>query len=143
MARRGYLLPLAYVDNAADAIVRALNTDAARGRAYTIVDVHAPQAAYARLYRQVQGGNWMPFYLPLGLLRAGVSGVERLARLAGRRAPISRHQVDRTLRSATFTSRRAQQELGWSPRVALDEALRRSFAAPRAEPPAPPASKPA
>ena len=144
MARRGYLLPLAYVDNVADAIVRALHSDAARGRAYTIVDVHAPQDAYARLYRQVQGGNWMPFYLPLGLLRAGVSGVERLARLAGRRAPISRHQVDRTLRSATFTTRRAQQELGWSPRVPLDEALRRSFAAARrTEPPATPASTPA
>ncbi|HSQ00944.1 MAG TPA: NAD-dependent epimerase/dehydratase family protein [Candidatus Dormibacteraeota bacterium] len=129
MARRGYLLPLAYVDNVADAIALAVTSPAAEGRAYTIVDVHAPQADYARLYRQVQGANWVPFYLPLGLLRAGVSGVETLARLAGRRAPISRHQVDRTLRSATFTTRRAHEELGWHPRIALDEALRRSFAA--------------
>jgi nucleoside-diphosphate-sugar epimerase len=130
MARRGYLLPLAYVENVADAIALAVTSPAAAGRAYTIVDVHAPQADYARLYRQVQGANWFPVYLPLGIVRAGVSGVEKLARLAGRRAPISRHQVDRTLRSATFSTRRAREELGWQPRIALDEALRRSFAAP-------------
>jgi nucleoside-diphosphate-sugar epimerase len=131
LARRGYLLPLAYVENVADAIALALARDAARGRAYTIVDVHAPQAAYARLYRQMQGGNWVPIYLPLGLVRGGVSAIETLARLVGRRAPISRHQVERTLRSATFSTRRAREELGWQPRIALDEALRRSFTAPR------------
>jgi nucleoside-diphosphate-sugar epimerase len=130
MAHRDYLLPLAYVDNVADAIALAVRSDAARGRAYTVVDVHAPQAAYARLYRQVQGGNWIPIYVPLRLLRLGVSGVEALARLAGRRAPITRHQVERTLRSATFSTRRALDELGWQPRIVLDEALRRSFAAP-------------
>lgn len=132
MARRGYLLPLAYVENVADAIALAVTHPAAVGRAYTIVDFHAPQAEYARLYRQMQGANWFPLYLPLGVVRAGVSGVETLAKLAGRRAPISRHQVDRTLRSATFSTRRARQELGWQPRVPLDEALRRSFAPPPA-----------
>ena len=137
LARRGYLLPLAYVDNVADAIALALTSDTARGRAYTVVDVHAPQAAYARLYRQMQGGNWFPVYLPLGLVRRAVSAVEGLMRLVGRRAPISRHQVERTVRSARFDTRRARLELGWRPRVALDEALRRSFAAPsRTEAPA-------
>lgn len=134
LAKRGYLLPLAYVDNVADAIALALRCDAARGRAYTIVDVHAPQAGYARLYRQVAGANWTPVHVPLAPLRAAIAGVEALAKLAGRKPPISRHQVERTLLSATFTTRRAQDELGWRPRVALDEALRRSLA-----PAAPPA----
>jgi nucleoside-diphosphate-sugar epimerase len=40
--------------------------------------------------------------------------------------------VERTLRSATFVTRRAHDELGWQPRVPLDEALRRTFAARRA-----------
>lgn len=136
LAKRGYLLPLAYVDNVADAIALALTRDAARGRAYTIVDVHAPQDGYARLYRQVAGANWTPLYVPLAPLRAAIAGVEAMAKLAGRKPPISRHQVERTLLSATFTTRRAQDELGWRPRVALDEALRRSLAAP----PAPPAA---
>jgi nucleoside-diphosphate-sugar epimerase len=60
-----------------------------------------------------------------------VSGAERVAGLLGRRSPITRHQVERTLRSATFVTRRAHDELGWQPRVPIDEALRRCFAAGR------------
>ena len=129
LASPDYLLPLAYVDNVADAIVLAARTPAARGRAYTIVDVHARQADYARLYRQCAGASWTPVYAPLGLVRAAASAAERAAGLLGRRSPITRHQVERTLRSATFVTRRAHDELGWQPRVPLDEALRRSFAA--------------
>jgi 2-alkyl-3-oxoalkanoate reductase len=129
LASPDYLLPLAYVDNVADAIVLAARTPVARGRAYTIVDVHARQADYARLYRQAAGARWHTVYAPLGLLRAAVSGAERAAGLLGRRSPITRHQVERTLRSATFTTRRAHDELGWQPRVPIDEALRRTFAA--------------
>ncbi|MFN8644893.1 MAG: NAD-dependent epimerase/dehydratase family protein [Candidatus Binatia bacterium] len=132
MAKRSYRLPLAYVDNVADAIALALRCGAARGRAYTVVDFNAPQAAYARLYRQIQGGNWIPIYLPLWLVRRGASAAETLLRLVGRRSPITRHQVERTVRSAAFSTRRAREELDWRPRVALDEALRRSFASPAA-----------
>ncbi len=127
-----YLLPLAYVDNVADAIALAAGAPAARGRAYTIVDVHARQAEYARLYRQASGERWLPVYAPVGLLRGAASAAERVAGLLGRRPPITRHQVERTLRSATFVTRRAHDELGWYPRVPIDEALRRTFAARRA-----------
>lgn len=146
LASPDYLLPLAYVDNVADAIVLAARTPAARGRAYTIVDVHARQADYARLYRQAAGARWHPVYAPLALLRAAVSGAERAAGMLGRRSPITRHQVERTLRSATFTTHRAHDELGWQPRVPIDEALRRTFAARRplaAEDAATPAHSPA
>ena len=142
LASPDYLLPLAYVDNVADAIVLAARTPAARGRAYTIVDVHARQAEYTRLYRQAAGASWHPVYAPLTLLRAAVSAAERAAGMLGRRSPITRHQVERTLRSATFTTRRAHDELGWQPRVSIDEALRRSFA-PRRPPAADDAATPA
>jgi nucleoside-diphosphate-sugar epimerase len=134
-ASPGYLLPLAYIDNVADAIVLAVRSPAAAGRAYTIVDVHARQADYARLYREIGAQRWLPVYAPRPVLRLAASAAEGLARIIGRRAPITRHQVDRTLRSATFTTQRAHDELGWSPRVPLDEALRRTFAA-RGGPPA-------
>ncbi|MGH7787922.1 MAG: hypothetical protein ACRERC_13690, partial [Candidatus Binatia bacterium] len=130
LASPNYLLPLAYVDNVADAIVLAARRPEARGRAYTIVDVHARQGDYARLYRQTSGASWHPVYVPLGLLRLAVSAAEMAAGRLGRRSPITRHQVERTLRSATFVTRRAHDELGWQPRVPIDEALRRSFAAP-------------
>jgi nucleoside-diphosphate-sugar epimerase len=129
LASPNYLLPLAYVDNVADAIVAAARSPVADGRAYTIVDVHARQADYARLYREIGAQRWLPVYAPRPVLRLAASGAERLARALGRRAPITRHQVDRTLRSATFITQRAHDELGWYPRVPLDEALRRTFAA--------------
>ncbi len=132
LASRGYLLPLAYVDNVADALVLAARTPAARGRTYTIVDLHARQAEYTALYRAASGATWRPVYVPLLLVRTAVRGAEVLARATGRRSPITRHQVERTLRSATFMTRRAQDELGWVPRVSVGEALRRSFAAGRA-----------
>jgi nucleoside-diphosphate-sugar epimerase len=131
-ASRDYVLPLAYVENVADAIALALHAPAAAGRAYTIVDVHARQADYARLYRAVSGQRWVAVYVPPVLLRWAASAAEAAAGVAGRRSPVTRHQVDRTLRSATFRTERAHEELGWSPRVPLETALRRTFAAPSA-----------
>jgi nucleoside-diphosphate-sugar epimerase len=127
LASPDYLLPLAYVDNVADAIALAARAEPARGRAYTIVDVHARQAEYAQLFRRLSGGRWRAVHAPLGVLRAGASAAERAAGLLGRRSPISRHQVERTLRSARFDTQRAHDELGWQPRVPLEEALRRTF----------------
>lgn len=126
-----YLLPLAYVDNVADAIVLAARTAGAVGRAYTIVDVHVRQADYTRLYRQACNGRWVAVYAPAVLLRAAASATERTVRVLGRLPPITRHQVERTLRSATFDTHRAHDELGWQPRVPLEEALHRAFAARR------------
>jgi nucleoside-diphosphate-sugar epimerase len=131
LASPDYLLPLAYVENVADAIVLAAQTAGAIGRAYTIVDVHARQADYARLYKQQSGATWTPVYVPLAALRLAASAAERSFGMLGRRSPLTRHQVERTLRSATFVTRRAHDELGWQPRVPLEEALRRSFAARR------------
>src|SRR5690606_11023193 len=55
LASPEYLLPLAFVDNVADGIVAVLHSEAARGRAFTLLDIHAPQVEYAKLYRQVSG----------------------------------------------------------------------------------------
>lgn len=129
LTRPDYLLPLAYVENVADAIALAVQSEAAAGHAYTIVDVHARQADYVRLYHRLGRVRGRPVYVPVGLLRATAAILERGARALRRRPPITLHQVDRTLFSATFSSRRAREQLGWEPRVPLEEALRRTFAA--------------
>jgi 2-alkyl-3-oxoalkanoate reductase len=138
LARPGYLLPLSYVENVVDAMVLAAREDAAIGRAYTVVDEHVRQLEYCRLYRRVSGQRWMAVYPPVGLILMAAGGVERVAKLARIRPPVSRHQVERTVRSATFSTERIVRELGWRPRVSLDEALRRSFSPPERIPAAAP-----
>lgn len=128
LAGRGYRLPLAYVDNVADALLLAAKVERAKGRTYTIVDAQPRQDEYAQLYRRVSGEGWTPIYPPLALVRGGVTVLEAACRLARRRSPITRHQVERTVRSAVFDVRRAADELGWEPAVPVEEALRRTFA---------------
>ena len=131
---RDYLLPLAYVDNVADAIVlAAARGRAPRGRAYTIVDVHARQADYARLYRQVSGGalgaDLRPARRWCAPRRARRSAPPRLL---GRRAadhppPGRAHGAQRDVR---HPPRRTTSSVG-SRAYRVEEALRRSFAARR------------
>ncbi len=130
-ASRHYQMPLAYVDNVVDALSLAMDAEGACGRAYTVVDTHVDQAAYVRLYRRASGARWISVYVPVGALRLGATVGERAARLLGAGPPVTRHQVERTLRSATFVTTRAERELGWRPRVSLEEALARTFAAAR------------
>jgi 2-alkyl-3-oxoalkanoate reductase len=131
LASPDYLLPMSFVDNVADGLVLASRRPEAIGRIYTLVDEHVRQADYARMFRQASGESWRPVYVPPAVIRSAVSLVERAARAAGKRSPVSRHQVERTLRSARFDGSRVRAELDWQPRVPIFEGLRRSFAASR------------
>ena len=133
LASPDYLMPMAYVDNVADALVLASQTEAARGRAYTIVDEHVRQADYASMFRQTSGQNWRPIFVPGTLLRGAASLVEVVSRASGRTSPVTRHQVDRTLRSARFDGSRVRAELQWHPRVTVFEGLRRAFGSQRSK----------
>lgn len=123
LARRSYRLPLAYIENVVDALLLAAEAEAAVGRTYNLVDVHVRQDEYVRLYRRVSGQRWVPLFPPLGPVLAVAAVAERLASMVGRPSPLSRHQVERTIWSATFDTSRARAELGWHPRVGLEEAL--------------------
>ena len=127
LASRGYLMPMAFVDNVADGLVAASRAPQAIGRIYTLVDEHVPQVEYVDMVRRASGESFRVIFIPPGLVRVGVSAVESLARLAGRKSPITRHQVERTLRSATFDATRLRSELNWSPPVSLAQALERCF----------------
>lgn len=127
LARPSYRLPLAYVENVADALWLAARTPSAQGRAYSIVDVHAQQGDYLRLVREITGQRFFPIFVPVTAVMLAVSAAEAVAKKLKRRSPISTHQVQRTVWSAEFDVRRAEAELGWTPRVSLPEALRRSF----------------
>jgi len=124
-----YLLPLAHVDNVADAIALALTQPLARGRAYTIVDPQIPLSDYLSIYRSTARAGWRPLYVPTGLLMPAASLGAALFRLIGRRSPVTPHQIRRATWSARFDCSRARSELGWKPHVSLAEGLRQSVGA--------------
>ncbi len=121
-----YLLPLTYGEHAADALVRALRSPHAVGKAFTVVDPQVPLKRYLRLYRQAYRCRWIPVFIRGPWLAGPLSALERVSRAAGWRVPVRAHQVLRATRNARYDCRRAQELLGWSAQVPLHEALRRS-----------------
>jgi nucleoside-diphosphate-sugar epimerase len=128
-ARKGYLLPLAHVDNVAEAIFLAAASAQAVGRSYTLVDHPVRQEDYVSLYRNITGAGWRPIYFPVRWAVTAAGIAEAVARPLGIRPPIGRHQVERTVRSANFPSVRAEKELAWRPAISLADGLRSSLAA--------------
>jgi nucleoside-diphosphate-sugar epimerase len=127
LARRGYPLPLSYVDNVADAAVLALRCKAAIGQAFTIVDDNVRQADYASMYRSLAHEAWRPVYLPVKLVALAAKVAERGLGLARRRSPVTYHQVKRATDGAIFDSTRAHEILGWQPKVGVREGLEAAF----------------
>jgi len=127
LARPGYILPLAYVDNVADAVALALRCEAAVGQAFTIVDENVRQAEYVEQYRTACAEGWRALWVPVGAVAVAALVAERTFRLLRRRPPVTYHQVRRATWSATYDCTRARRVLGWQPAVSVAEGLRRTF----------------
>jgi nucleoside-diphosphate-sugar epimerase len=128
----GAKFPLTYVENCADAIVRALDAPVASGSVYNIVDDDLPSyAAYHRLGRRAGAVDVGPaLYVPwfaVALLGGVVWMINRLAFGARARVPefldVRRQRV--RWRPMRYGNRAAKQELGWRPKVPLKAAIAR------------------
>ncbi len=127
----GTMLPV-YIDDLVDSLVAAA-VSGERGRAYTAWDgVPVSFHDYFTRIAEIAGGP-APRRLPRPLLDLAGVALERWARARGTSPAF-------TSRSATFVDRRgtvsidrARAELGWEPRVGLDEGLRRCARWARAE----------
>jgi nucleoside-diphosphate-sugar epimerase len=112
-----------FVDNLVDAIVRSLRT-ASTGRAFNVTDDATTSFAtyFQRLALLV--GTPLPRAVPGSGLRLAIAGLERGARLFGRRPPASAAAIDFIRRPHPYSVARARRELGYAPRVGLDQGLR-------------------
>jgi len=128
LARPDYCLPMTHADNVADAVLLAVQTDAAVGQAFTVVDENVRQADYALQYRAAAGEVWRPVFLPVTAVAWGARAVEYGCRALRRRPPVTYHQVQRATRSAYYDCARAATVLGWRPRISVAEGLRDVFA---------------
>jgi nucleoside-diphosphate-sugar epimerase len=120
----GTMLP-AYIDDLVGSIVLALRRGVP-GHAYTVWD---GEPVSFRLYFTKLAeliGAKPPRRLPRPLLAAVAGGAELIARARRRPPAFGRHGITLVDRRGTASNRLAREELGWKPKVNLDEGLRRS-----------------
>jgi nucleoside-diphosphate-sugar epimerase len=128
----GIMLPV-YIDDLVEAIVLGLRRGEP-GEAYTVWDdsVSLTFEEYFNRYARMAGRGGAR-RVPRPVMRATGIAMEAAARLRGRPPQFTRHAVTLVDRRGRVSARRAREELGWEPRVDLDEGLRRTEEWGRAE----------
>lgn len=126
-----YLLPLTYIENAADAVVLAGITEGIDGSIFNVIDdPNLTQGEYFRTLSQVRSRPLRVIYVPVALLAPAVKTVDKLHRLVRRRPWSVAYQLLRSERSTRYAIDEATSRLGWKPRVGLREALEESLRKP-------------
>ncbi|MFM7143594.1 MAG: NAD-dependent epimerase/dehydratase family protein [Alphaproteobacteria bacterium] len=116
------LLPLTHVDNAADAIVLAAERGKP-GASYNVVDGVFEQGRYLDLLRRSGAARFEPVYVRPAWFEPVALACEVATRATGRALPLSRYKLKRATESLRYDTRRAHEELGWQPRVGLEEGI--------------------
>jgi len=117
------VLPLVYVEDVVDAILLA----AKRGTGlYHIVDTS--KITQAQLTRRVAGENAKIVTIPFPLVYAIGLSVELLGKFLKRSVPLTRYRLQSALAPIEFDCTAAAKELGWKPRVGIEEGLKRTLA---------------
>jgi nucleoside-diphosphate-sugar epimerase len=126
----GNFVDLTYVENAAQAIALALRCDHAVGRTFTITNGE-PVQLWDVLRRVLTAlglpppGPRLPLFVALLLARLE----ERAAARAGRKPALTRSTVLLLARTQTYDISAARRDLGYRPRVPLEEGITRTLAA--------------
>lgn len=115
----------AYAPNLAQGLVRCAEVQRAAGEAYVIADNETPS------WRELMDGLFEGLDLPpprasvpLGLALAAATAAEAWAAVSRKEPLINRYRVSLAGRDCVFTSRKARDQLGWSPGVPLQQALK-------------------
>ncbi|RMD83189.1 MAG: NAD-dependent epimerase/dehydratase family protein [Candidatus Dadabacteria bacterium] len=127
VGKPSYPAPIAYVENAADAVVAAGTVPGIEGRAFNIVD--DPDLTHAAYFRAMKGLDGCPsivVHLPVGLFLPAVIAADAVHRVLRRRPWAVAYQLRRSGRNARYVTDAARQALGWTPRVSVPEAIRRT-----------------
>jgi nucleoside-diphosphate-sugar epimerase len=120
-------LPVVYAGNVAQGILAALTTPVAAGRVYNLAsDFAITQREFFRLIAEELGARPIMPPLPYAVAAGGAWLAEWIGELRNRRPVVSRRHVAFMGRGNPFVSQRAQEELGWQPRVRHEEGIRRA-----------------
>lgn len=123
-----------YIDNLVDAFMLAEQPDLGLGQAYLIADEHHVEIEdlVRRVARAMGTKVKIPHYPIWPLVVAG-HVVEKACKPFGISPPIFPRRVDWFRLDRAFDVGKAKRELGYNPKIGLDEGLRRAYAWYRAE----------
>jgi nucleoside-diphosphate-sugar epimerase len=122
---------LVYVSDLVDGILRAAEASRAAGRVYFISGRgwHDYDALAGAMAGAVGVRSTVRVRVPMAALRAAAMALETLAPLAGLTPMLTGFKVREIAQTRwTCTTSRAESELGFAPRVGLDEAMARTAA---------------
>ncbi len=120
---RGHCI-LVYIDNLVDGILLASKHQGAVGEAFIICDQHSTFKDLFETYARMMGGRSF-LSVPKPLAWLGALMLEGGAHLTGRRPAFTRTTIRTlTIFRATLSTTKAREQLGYTPRVSLEEAMR-------------------
>lgn len=123
-----------YIDNLVDALVLAMDEHRGNGSAYLIADEeYVPIRDLVRRTANAMGAPLRIVRMPIWPVVAAGHAFQVACAPFGIAPPIFPRRVDWYRQNRAFKIERAKRDLGFSPRVGLDEGLRRTYEWYRAE----------
>jgi predicted dehydrogenase/nucleoside-diphosphate-sugar epimerase len=125
-------LPLVYVEDVIDAIILAAETSEFDGSVFHIVDrTQITQNQIVLDYISKNAEKAKVIHVPLAVVYSLALGFELLSKVLNRPVPLSIYRVKSALARMKFDCTRAENELGWQPRVGVASGLQETMAAER------------
>lgn len=123
-----------YIDNLTDALVLAMDEDRGNGSAYLIADEeYVPIRDLVQRTANAMGAPLRIVRVPIWPVVAAGHALQAVCAPFGIAPPIFPRRVDWYRQNRAFKIESAKRDLGYSPRVGLDEGLRRTYQWYRAE----------
>jgi nucleoside-diphosphate-sugar epimerase len=125
-------LPLVYVEDVIDAIILAAETSEFDGSVFHIVDrAQITQNQIVRDYISKNAKKAKVIHVPVAIVYSLALGFELLSKVLNRPVPLSMYRVKSALARMQFDCSRAENDLGWQPRVGVTCGLQETMAAER------------
>ena len=125
-------LPLVYVEDVIDAIILAAETSEFDGSVFHIVDrAQITQNQIVRDYISKNAKKAKVIHVPVAIVYGLALGFELLSKVLNRPVPLSMYRVKSALARMQFDCSRAENDLGWQPRVGVTCGLQETMAAER------------
>jgi nucleoside-diphosphate-sugar epimerase len=122
-------LPLTYVDNCAEAIIMAGLIPGIEGEVFNIVDDDLPTCRrFLRLYKQ-NVKRFRSLFIPHAFSYLFCFAWEEYSKWSkGQLPPVyTRREWAATWKKTRYSNQKIKERLGWSPKVSMEEGLRRFF----------------